>query len=210
MLLYIEMSGIGIILLLSGGGGMKKDKVGTQTTKPGKTQFSVETIALVSALGLSMLGISITDYAPLQSYRYWGVMTLALAAAGIAIGWSRAKRASLPIRKTLTTQLVHWLTTVIAISGVYLLLKAGRLNFENTGLVLLMTLGFSTFLDGYRISWRFSLIGVLMFVTGIAAAYVEEYLWVLLIITAAVATALFYWERHQTSRRHQAEGPAQN
>jgi hypothetical protein len=131
-------------------------------------------------------------------------------AGGTLTGWSRAKRAGLPIRKTLTIQLVHWLTTVIAISGVYLLLKAGRLNFENTGLVLLMTLGFSTFLDGYRISWRFSLIGVLMFVTGIAAAYVEEYLWVLLIITAAVAAALFYWERHRKSRCHQAEGSAQN
>ena len=189
---------------------MKKDKVGTQTAKSGKARFSVETIALISALALSMLGIGITDYAPLQSYRYWGAMTLVLAAAGIAIGWSRAKKSGVPFSKTLTTQVVHWLTTVVAISGVYLLLKAGRLNYENTGLVLLMTLGVSTFLDGYRISWRFSLIGVLMFVTGIAAAYVEEYLWVLLIIAAAVATAIIYWERHRKSRRLQAEETAQN
>lgn len=188
---------------------MGKGEVETQTTKSGKARFSVETIALISALGLSMLGIGITDYAPLQSYRYWGVMTLVLAAAGLSIGWSKAKRLGPPLTKTLATQLVHWFTTIVAISGVFLLLKAGRLNYENTGLVLLMTLGFSTFLDGYRISWRFSLIGLLMFVTGIAAAYIEEYLWVMLIISILVAAAIVYWEKHRKSRRSEAEEFAQ-
>jgi len=86
---------------------------------------------------------------------------------------------------------------------VFLLLKAGRLNHENTGLVLLLTLGLSTFLDGCRVSWRFGLIGLLMFVTGIVAAYAEEYLWVLLIIAVGVAIFTFIWGRYRSSRgRH--------
>ncbi len=64
-------------------------------------------------------------------------------------------------------------------------------------------LGLATFLDGYRINWRFSLVGLLMFVSGIIAAYVEEYLWVLLIIATGIAVAILFWERHQRSRHRQ-------
>ncbi len=168
-------------------------------------RFSVEGITLTGTLILSMLSISITDYSPLQSYRYWGVMTLVLAVAGIILGWSRAKRLGLPVRVMLFTQLVHWCSTGVVIAGVFLLLRAGRLNYESTGLVLLLMLGLATFLDGYRVSWHFSLIGLLMFATGIVAAYVEEYLWVLLIIATGAAVVIIFWEKLRKSRPHHAQ-----
>lgn len=182
----------------------------TDSAKPKKRfsmnlkRFSLETMALIAALVLSMIGIGITDYAPQQSHRYWGAMTLVLAAAALVIGWSRARRRGVPVKEALSTQIIHWLTTIAAIGGVFLLLKSGRLNYENTGLVLLMTLGFATILDGYRISWRFCLIGLLMFVTGIAAAYIEEYLWVMLIVATVAAAAVIYWERHKKSSKQGA------
>lgn len=170
----------------------------------------MEATALIAALILSLLGIGITDYSPGQSYRYWGGMTLVLAVAGIAIGWSTTRRLGMPARATLIAQLIHWCATGIAVTGVFLLLKAGRLNYENTGLVLLLTLGLSTFLDGCRVSWRFGLIGLLMFVTGIVAAYAEEYLWVLLIIAVGVAIFTFIWGRYRSAKAHhvQAGSPA--
>ncbi len=186
---------------------MQTDKPDEGTPKPRKRlnlnlkSLSLETIALIGALALSMLGIGITDYAPLSSHRYWGAMTLVLAAAALVIGWSKAKRLGLPLKQALTTQVIHWLTTIAAIGGIFLLLKSGRLNYENTGLVLLMTLGFSTLLDGYRINWRFSLIGLLMFVTSIAAAYIEEYLWIMLIAATAAAGGVIYWEKHRKSKK---------
>ncbi len=186
---------------------MQTDKPDTNTPRPRKRfnmnlkHLSLETIALIGALALSMLGIGLTDYAPQSSHRYWGAMTLVLAAAALVIGWSRAKRLGLPLKQALTAQTIHWLTTIAAIGGIFLLLKSGRLNYENTGLVLLMTLGFSTLLDGYRINWRFSLIGLLMFVTSIAAAYIEEYLWIMLIVATAVAAGVIYWERHKESSK---------
>ncbi len=186
---------------------MHTDKPDEGTPKPRKRLnlnlkgLSLETIALIGALALSMLGIGITDYAPLSSHRYWGAMTLVLAVAALVIGWSRAKRLGLPLKQTLATQVTHWLTTIAAMGGIFLLLKSGRLNYENTGLVLLMTLGFSTLLDGYRINWRFSLIGLLMFVTSIAAAYIEEYLWIMLIVATAAAAGVIYWEKHRKSKK---------
>jgi len=168
-----------------------------------KYHFLVEEVAVIAALLLSILGIGITDYSPLRSYNYWGVMTLILAMSGLSIGWARAHRLDLPVAKTLATQLVHWLATGVAVGGIFLLLKAGRLNYENTGLVLLVLLGLATFLDGYRISWRFSLVGVLEFVSGIIAAYVEQYLWVLLIVAIGMAIGMVFWERRERTRRRQ-------
>lgn len=167
------------------------------------TKFHMEGIALVVALTLALLGIGITDYSPLQSYRYWVAMMLILAVAGMAIGWSRAHRLGLPVTKAVGGQLIHWIATWVAVGGMFLLLKAGRLNYESAGLVLLVVLGLATFLDGYRINWYFSLVGLLIFVSGIVAAYVEEYLWVLLIISMGIAFVVLLWERHARDRRRQ-------
>lgn len=188
---------------MSGSAGRDSGKKNTSVQGAHTRRFPVEAIALTAALFLSILGVGITDYSPLHSYRYWGVMTLVLASSGIAIGWSRAHRLGLPVVKTLATQLVHWLATGVAVGGILLLLKAGRLNYESTGLVLLIVLGLATFLDGYRIDWRFSLVGVLIFMSGIVAAYVEEYLWVLLIIATGTTVAVLLWDRRERSRRRQ-------
>ncbi|GMT41135.1 MAG: hypothetical protein IEMM0001_1870 [bacterium] len=184
---------------------MEADKNGVSVTRHRSERFHVEGIVLIGTFILSILSISITDFSPLQSHRYWGVLTLVLAAAGIILGWSRAKRLGLPVRVTLFTQLVHWCATGVAVAGVFMLLNAGRLNDENTGLVLLLMLGLAAFLDGYRVSWYFSLIGLLMFAIAIVSAYIEEYLWVLLIIATGIVVVIIFWEKIRKSRRHPAK-----
>ena len=169
-------------------------------------KFRMEGIALTVALTLALLGIGITDYSPLKSYRYWVLMMLILAISGMTIGWSRAHRVGLPVARAVGTQLIHWIATWVAVGGIFLLVKAGRLNYESAGLVLLLVLGLATFLDGYRINWHFSLVGLLIFVSGIVAAYIEEYLWVLLVISIGIAVILFLWERYaRAKRRHKSK-----
>ncbi len=182
---------------------MKTDKNESPVLAAGAGQLPVEKIALAVAFILSILGVGITDYAPLQSHRYWGVMTLVLALSGLAIGWSRAHCLGLPILKTLGKQLIHWTATGVAVAGIFLLLNAGRLNYESTGLVLLVVLGLATFLDGYRLNWHFSLVGLLIFISAITAAYIEEYLWILLIIVIGIIVTIFFRERHKRSGYHQ-------
>ncbi|HHL31501.1 MAG TPA: hypothetical protein ENJ41_02870 [Oceanospirillales bacterium] len=162
--------------------------------------FHIEAISLTLALVLSVLGIGVTDYSPAQSYHYWSAMILILSVAGITIGWIRADQLSRPVSEILVTQIVHWVSTAVAVMGVLLLLKAGRLTFEGTGLVLLVLLGLATFLDGCRVSWYFSSIGVLMFVTAIAAAFIEQYLWVLLVAGVGIAIAALLLEKHKRTK----------
>ncbi len=165
--------------------------------------FHIESVSLIVTLILSMLGIGVTDYSPMQSYYYWGAMLLILAVAGIAIGWVRADFLNRPMREILVIQIVHWCATAVAVLSILLLLKAGRLNYEGTGLVLLVLMGLATFLDGCRVSYYFSLIGVLMIVTAITAAFIEQYLWVLIILGLGIAMAIFFWERRKRVRLEQ-------
>ena len=165
------------------------------------TRNQMELVAIGAVLALAILGLSVTDYSPAKSYQYWAAMTVILAASALIIGWSRARRLDLPIAQTLSVQVINWAATGVAIIGVFLLLKAGRLNFENTGLVLLVLLGLATFLDGYRINWRFSLVGVLLFLSAIAAAFLEQYVWVVLFIMTALAGIILFLEFHKRSRR---------
>lgn len=158
----------------------------------------IEAAILILTLLLSVIGIGITDYSPTNAYGYWLLMTVILAAAGTVISW--INRASLPdqqMKKLLMTQIIHWTATAATMLGIFLLLKTGRLNYESVGLVLLFTLGLSTFLDGYRIDWRFSLLGVLMFLSAVLAAYIEEFLWIIIIITVILIILIVLWERRK-------------
>ncbi|WP_456388249.1 hypothetical protein [Profundibacter sp.] len=86
---------------------------------------------------------------------------------------------------------------MLAVLGVFLLLKAGRLNYDNSALVLLLIIGLSTFLDGYRISWRFSLIGILVAGTAILAAFVEQFIWPVILLALILLVIAIFWERHR-------------
>ncbi len=158
---------------------------------------SMERVALAVVFILAMLGVGVTDYAPLQSLNYWGAMAIILALSGLIMGWSKAQHLKQPVLQSLRVQIVHWIATGIAVFGIFLLLKAGRLNYEGTGLVLLIVLGLATFLDGYRLNLFFSLVGVFIFALAMIAAYIEEYLWVLLIVMLILGVIVFFWERHK-------------
>ncbi len=170
----------------------KKDSVSAR-----KYHWSMDKVALFTVLMLSILGIGITNFRPLESYRYWGGMTVILAITAIVIGWARSKRIGKPVREMFITQAVHWTATAVTVAGIFLLLNMGRLNYENTGLILLVILGLSTFLDGYRISWSFSLIGVMMFVTGLFGGYLESYVWITLIVLVCVFVIIILLEKYK-------------
>lgn len=150
-----------------------------------------DTIVISTTLTLALIGIAVTDYSPLNSYRYWTAMAIILSVVGIYLGVSRARALQLPLGKAFIVQTLHWSATLLTIVAVYLTLKTGRMNYETTGLILLYILGLSTFLDGCRVNWKFSLIGVLIFVTGIIATYIEAYLWVLIGLVIAVIIVLY-------------------
>ncbi len=173
--------------------GAEENSVSIKQEK--KYRMGIETAVLLTAFILSVIGIGITDFKPMVSYRYWGAMTFILAASGIIIGWARQQRQGHSARQMLLTQVVHWSATFAAVAGIYVLLGSGRLNYENTGLVVLLTLALATFLDGYRVSWTFGSLGIMMFITAILGAYIEQYIWLVLVVIVCTAVVMVILEK---------------
>jgi hypothetical protein len=162
-----------------------------------KMKHYIEEIVLFMVLALSLIGMGITDFSPLESHRYWTLMIVLLAFASLGVGWSREEYQGNNFKKLIVGQLIHWAATLITVSGVYLLLHTGRLNYESTGLIIELILGFSLFLDGRNLGWRFGLIGILVGGTAIVAAYVEEYIWIILLFSLCLWAMTYYWDKHR-------------
>ena len=85
--------------------------------------------------------------------------------------------------------------TVIALFATYSLWHVGRLGNEHTGLIVLLLLALTTFLDGYHVGWRFYLTGLLLFAYTIVAALLKAVIWIVLLIAIPVVVFGLYWEK---------------
>jgi hypothetical protein len=159
---------------------------------PKHSLFRVENfeIIFVALTGLSLIGVGITDFSPAHSYWYWFAMAPIFAAASLVSEWARARGTGQRAVRILRTQLLTWLGLLVAIHIVFFLLHAGRMNYENTGLVILLLLALTTFNAGIHLGYHWCLLGAFLGLTLLLVAYLEEYVWVVvfLVVLAAVAT----------------------
>ncbi|MDD4915881.1 MAG: hypothetical protein PHW13_12685 [Methylococcales bacterium] len=159
-----------------------------------------ETILFVIIL-LSIIGVAITDYAPSASWAYWIFMTAALCTCAVVIEKALLHRKDVTFTKLVITQLIHWGVTLLAIIVSFSFVSSGRITYEGSGLIILLILSLSTFLDGYHVGWRFYLAGVFLGITTVLAAYVEEFMWILFAIGMASLFFASYLEKYLTTKR---------
>jgi general stress protein CsbA len=155
-----------------------------------KRLFGIYEIILSVLILLSIIGIGITDFSPEDSHRYWFAMVPIFAGACLILEWSRARGKGQKWTTIVRTQLLLWLGLLLAVRLTYLLLQTGRLDNENTGLVILLLLALTTFFAGIHLGWRLFIVGIFLGVALIGAAYLEEFVWMFLII-AIVVVAIF-------------------
>jgi len=161
-----------------------------------KSRFQIEEAILILLLILSLIGIGITDYSPADGYGYWLLMVVAFALFGILIGWLQSKHRTEDFKLILREQTLHWSTTVLVVGGVFLIHQSGKIAEDDAGLIILLILSLATMLDGLRVGWRFSLVGLFLWVSAIIAAYTQHFLWIELLIAIIIVSgtmAFEYW-----------------
>ena len=110
--------------------------------------------------------------------------------------WSRVRGKGFKWTTILRTQLLHWAGLLLAVRLVFEMLHKGRLDNENTGLVILLLLALSTFIAGIHLGWWGGVLGAAL----AAATYLEEYVWIFLIIGLAVLAIVFLWKHFAGSQ----------
>src|SRR5665811_1808129 len=102
-------------------------------TKLKKRRF-IEEIVLFLVLALSLIGMGITDFSPLESHRYWTLMIILLAFASIGLAWSREEYQGNIFKILIIRQVIHWGATLITVTIFTLIILA-----LNDGLLFIKT-----------------------------------------------------------------------
>ena len=148
---------------------------------------------------LAIVGVGITDFAPLFSHWYWLAMVVVTGIACVVMQWSRTREKGIGTAAILRGEALIWLGVLLAVNLVYFLLQSGRLDSENTGLVILLILALATFLAGLRLGWQLCLLAGLLGVALILATYLEEFIWIFLMVVLAAAAAVYFITRHKSA-----------
>jgi prolipoprotein diacylglyceryltransferase len=164
-----------------------------------KRYLGPDGVIMILLVLLSIVGIGITDFSPLLSHWYWLAMVVVIGIACIVMEWSRARKKSLNATTLIKKEVFIWLGVLVAVNLVYFLFHSGRLDSENTGLVILLILALATFLAGLRQDWRLCLLGVFLGGALILATYLEEYLWIVLMVVLAAAACVYFVARYKSA-----------
>ena len=159
------------------------------------TMSTMNKVIYVTLVLLSLLGMAITNFSPVDAHLYWLAMTLVFAIGAIASGWQEATDKQQK-NSLVTSQLFHWGSTLIAVMVVYAFFHSGQIQNETVSLVILLILSLSTFLDGIHVGWQFSVIGVLLAISAVIISYLDEYIWIIAIIALVFIALSFLWNKY--------------
>ena len=171
-----------------------------KTEMTAKRRFYVEEAILILLLTLTLVGVWITDYSPVDGYGYWMIMVFVFALLAMTIAWQQSRHRITDFKKIIREQSLHWFTSLLVVEGVFSLQKSEHLTQEDAGLVIMMILAQSTILDGLRVGWRFSLVGIFLGISAIIAANTHHFFWIELIIAifiVAVTILIEVWQERR-------------
>ncbi|MEC4747988.1 hypothetical protein [Methylomicrobium sp. Wu6] len=149
----------------------------------------IEAIILILLLIASLVGIFINDYSPADGYGYWIMTVFVFAFFSIILGWLKSRQSSEDFVSVLREQALHWFCSLLVVGGASLVLKPEN----NSGLIILLILSLATVLDGLRVGWRFSVVGIFLGISAVIPTYTDHFFWVELVIVAAIITLTIIW-----------------
>ncbi len=160
-----------------------------------KRKFQIEEAILILLLVLSLVGNGITDFSPNDGYTYWLIMVVVFGLFAILIAWLQSKKHDMfDFTAILKEQFMHWSASLLIVGGTFLLHKSGQLTEISASLVILLILSLATILDGIRIGWRFSLVGLFLGISAIVIAYSKNFMWLNAFIAIAIVASTILWE----------------
>jgi hypothetical protein len=174
--------------------------------EPQRTNSAVEEVVLIIVIILSLLGIAVTDFSPQDAFVYWMSMIFVFGICAIITGWFNAKLIHDPeeeghkIKELFKDQFLHWLGALVAVGCLFSFVEAEKIDQETTSLMVLLILALSTYLDGIRIGWRFSLAGFYLAITAVAANFLETFMpWLIALAVIIIGVTVYFEKRNRIS-----------
>ncbi|GAB4254024.1 MAG: hypothetical protein Kow0065_00570 [Methylomicrobium sp.] len=166
-----------------------------------KRKFQIEEGILILLLVLSLTGTGITDYSPTDGYVYWLIMSVIFAISAMIIAWLQSKHKASDIKHILREQTLHWGTSMLIVAAAFSIQQTEQFDETSAGVVVLLILSLSTILDGIRIGWRFSLVGIFLGVSAVVTSIMQRSIWIELLMAIGIVALTILWELWQHKRQ---------
>lgn len=144
---------------------------------------------------LAVIGAAISRTSIELGQIYWLSMIPLIAAGSLYVEWAGARGKGIRWTTLLRTQLLHWASLIVAIELVYVLFGLGQIDRETIGAVVLLLVAQTTFTVGVYVDWRFSVVGLFLAGCLVVIAYLQIYIWLILLIALGIILLAMYLHR---------------
>lgn len=153
---------------------------------------------------LSLIGAVISQISVDTGRIFWLIMIPIIGIATVYIEWTKVRDEGVRLLTLVRTQLFHWGSLIVAVELVSLLAYFGRINNTAVSAMTLLLLAQVTFLVGVYVDWRFSVVAIFQVLCLIVLAYLETYIWAMLLVAAGIIALGVYFHRKfpQASARY--------
>ncbi|QVL57314.1 MAG: hypothetical protein KFB93_08015 [Simkaniaceae bacterium] len=147
-------------------------------------------------LGLSFIGLVVSDIRQNGAWNYWRVMVPIFAILCLFLSWYLRKKQKIMSATTIWHELVQWFGLALAVYLVSIFVNIGLIGRFEAGLVVLTMLALNTFITGIYVESTFFVIGILLGLFAAAAALLAAYIYsIMLPLTIGVAVLLIWLTR---------------
>lgn len=156
-----------------------------------QTLLSTHNLFMLRLL-LSLLGIYIGYSYRHTSHDYWFIMMFLFTVIAIAPDFYQFKQDGDNL-KSFISRVLHWTGGLCAAIIVYAYHSSGRIFHEEAGLIVLLVLALTTYLDGIKTGWRCIFTGLFLGLVAICVAYFDSYIWQLAALAIAAIVVSYHW-----------------
>lgn len=144
---------------------------------------------------LSVIGAVLSRASIEVGRMYWLAMIPLIAAGSLYVEWAGARGKGIRWITLLRTQLLHWASLIVAIELVYILFGFGQIDRVTISAIVLLLIAQTTFAVGVYVDWRFSIVGLFLAGCMVVIAYLQIYIWLVLLVALGIILLAMYLHR---------------
>ncbi len=186
-------------------GETESDKT-TKDTAKGEGQhakaprhWKIDGITLAVMLGLSLIGLAVTQGAPNGAWECW--LLIVLAYAGISI-WRAInnKKSEGSTWSKIKKPLLHWASLLVTFKVLVMLEQTNLMSRDAASDCSLLVLALASFLAGVHFDRLYLFVGVFLLIMTVTIAAAENGALLIMFGIGALAVGFFYWRTMEKSR----------
>ncbi len=154
-------------------------------------------------LTLGFIGVIITDIKKDGAWTYWQWVAALYALLSLGLSWHLKKQGWRTTVVTLWHEVAHWAGLIGAVFIAAYFVRIGMIGRFEASLLTLLLLALSTYLAGVYIEPSFIVIGVLLGIFAASIAFLEAYLYNILLPLTLLAVVGIIVLIHRTHKKLQ-------